>query len=141
MNIEFTRFALNAPGVIFDQIDGEVLVINLRIGHYFRLRESASRLWSLIISGNTFLEIIEISNSSQSNQDEILKFIMELLSLDLIVQTEEIQDVTPKPHSMDFSNPVIEKFTDLEDILGLDPIHEVDETKGWPFSGSNENTH
>lgn len=135
MNVQLTRFALNAPGVIFDEIDGEVLVINLRIGHYFRLRESASRLWSLIISGKTFSEIIGTSNSSQSNQDEILKFMMELLSLDLIVQTEEIQNVTLKPHSMDFPNPIIEKFTDLEDILGLDPIHEVDETKGWPFSG------
>ena len=38
-----TRFALNAPGVIFDEIDGEVLVIDLKVGHYFRLREGASR--------------------------------------------------------------------------------------------------
>ena len=55
-----TRFALNAPGVIFDEIDGEVLVIDLKIGHYFRLREGASRLWNLIISGRTFLEITYI---------------------------------------------------------------------------------
>ncbi len=24
------------------------------------------------------------------------------------------------------------KYTDMQDLLLLDPIHEVDETKGWP---------
>ncbi len=31
----------------------------------------------------------------------------------------------------DFTNPVLEKFTDMADLLLLDPIHEVDES-GWP---------
>jgi hypothetical protein len=135
------RYALNAPGVIFDEIDGEVLVIDLKVGHYFRLRESASRLWTLIINGNTFLEIIEISNSTPPNQQDIDQFILELLSLNLIVQSNDVNHTQTNLRSMDLSNLKIEKFTDLEDILGLDPIHEVDASKGWPFSGSGEKTN
>ena len=131
-----TRFALNAPRVIFDEIDGEVLVIDLKIGHYFRLREGASRLWNLIISGSTFLEIIEISNNDPPNRQDIDQFILELLSLNLIVQSNDVNHTQTNLRSMDLSNLKIEKFTDLEDILGLDPIHEVDASKGWPFSGS-----
>jgi hypothetical protein len=135
------RFALNAPGVIFDEIDGEVLVIDLKVGHYFRLREGASRLWTLIIDGNTFLEIIEISNKAPPNQQDIDQFILELLSLNLIVQSNDVNHTQTNLRSIDLSNLKIEKFTDLEDILGLDPIHEVDASKGWPFSGSSEKTN
>ena len=136
-----TRFALNAPGVIFDEIDGEVLVIDLKVGHYFRLRKGASRLWILIISGSTFLEIIEISNNDPPNRQDIDQFILELLSLNLIVQSNDANHTQTNLRSMDLSNLKIEKFTDLEDILGLDPIHEVDASKGWPFSGSDEKTN
>lgn len=136
-----TRFALNAPRVIFDEIDGEVLVIDLKVGHYFRLRKGASRLWTLIISGSTFLEIIEISNNDPPNRQDIDQFILELLSLNLIVQSNDANHTQTNLRSMDLSNLKIEKFTDLEDILGLDPIHEVDASKGWPFSGSDEKTN
>ena len=31
-----------------------------------------------------------------------------------------------------FQSPEIQKFTDMEDLLLIDPIHEVDEEAGWP---------
>jgi hypothetical protein len=31
-----------------------------------------------------------------------------------------------------FEKPILEKFTDMEDLLLLDPIHEVDVDAGWP---------
>jgi hypothetical protein len=31
-----------------------------------------------------------------------------------------------------FEQPVLEKFTDMEDLLLLDPIHEVNLQSGWP---------
>jgi hypothetical protein len=30
-----------------------------------------------------------------------------------------------------FEPPLLEKFTDMEDLLLLDPVHEVD-GRGWP---------
>lgn len=29
----------------------------------------------------------------------------------------------------------LERFTDMEDMLALDPIHEIDGTFGWPKPG------
>jgi hypothetical protein len=37
----------------------------------------------------------------------------------------------------DFKPPLVNKYTDMQDLLLLDPIHEVDE-KGWPESKSPE---
>jgi hypothetical protein len=31
-----------------------------------------------------------------------------------------------------FTQPVLEVYTDMQDLLLLDPIHEVDEEAGWP---------
>jgi hypothetical protein len=31
----------------------------------------------------------------------------------------------------EFSRPILTKYTDMKELLLLDPIHEVDET-GWP---------
>lgn len=37
----------------------------------------------------------------------------------------------PSPSPVPFEPPVLEKYTDMQDLLLLDPIHEVDDT-GWP---------
>jgi hypothetical protein len=43
---------------------------------------------------------------------------------------EDLQDIfIIKEHR--FEIPALEKYTDMEELLLLDPIHEVDET-GWP---------
>ena len=31
-----------------------------------------------------------------------------------------------------FQAPSLQKYTDMEEMLALDPIHEVDEEMGWP---------
>ena len=32
-----------------------------------------------------------------------------------------------------FSTPVLETYTDMQDLLTLDPIHDVDPQQGWPI--------
>ncbi len=36
-----------------------------------------------------------------------------------------------------FEAPILHKFTDMQELLLLDPIHEVDET-GWPNPSQRE---
>jgi hypothetical protein len=31
-----------------------------------------------------------------------------------------------------FDPPVLEKYTDMQHLILLDPVHEVDEREGWP---------
>jgi hypothetical protein len=41
-------------------------------------------------------------------------------------------DAAANPEPWTFAGFTLESFSDLEDILGLDPIHEADPDKGWP---------
>ena len=36
-----------------------------------------------------------------------------------------------------FVRPVLQKFTDMQDILLLDPIHEANDM-GWPYTGTQQ---
>jgi hypothetical protein len=42
----------------------------------------------------------------------------------------------PLPEPSGFEPPVLEKFTDMQDLILLDPVHEVDE-RGWPHVPRN----
>jgi hypothetical protein len=37
-----------------------------------------------------------------------------------------------------FEEPALEGFTDLEDLLLLDPVHEVEPSRGWPYAATAE---
>jgi hypothetical protein len=54
-----------------------------------------------------------------------------LVADDLIVEAPEA-DTAVNPEPWTFAGFTLESFSDLEDILGLDPIHEADPDKGWP---------
>ena len=59
----------------------------------------------------------------------------ELLAEGLIVH-HELGERAPAdvPRSaLEFAPPRLEKYSDLEDLLVLDPIHDVDEA-GWPIA-------
>ena len=45
--------------------------------------------------------------------------------------TEKDTEVRP------FQPPVLQKFRDMQDLLLMDPIHDVDEA-GWPVAGDQE---
>jgi hypothetical protein len=135
------NYKLNSPGVISDQIDGEVLVIDLTVGHYFRIKGSTTHLWDLLISGINVPEIFDSCKNFPEKKDEIQTHIEALISHNLIVPNPENPSGSEKIDSWDFETFSIEKFTDLEDILGLDPIHEIDPEKGWPESGAPKQTN
>ena len=88
-------------------------------------------------------DIVEVISTQYSGdhakiENGINQLIRQLLQEGLIVPAETPQEsqiahsvtgnVQIKPK---FEMPVLHKYTDMEDLLLLDPIHEVDET-GWP---------
>jgi hypothetical protein len=122
----------NSPGVIHDEIDSEVVVVDLNIGHYFRINKGSSQLWNLIIKGNSISQILTFCENRSELQLDIEDILQNLLNLQIICEAAEQSNPITELPKWKYTKFEIEKFTDLEDILGLDPIHEVDEEKGWP---------
>jgi hypothetical protein len=104
------------PGnIASDSVDGETIAINLETGTYFALGLNASLIWNCIRDSKSDAEVGEID---ESEIESILRtFVAEGLMLGPVVG--------------EVSEGVLTKFSDMEDLLLADPIHEVEST-GWP---------
>src|SRR5947208_5852973 len=46
-----TRFRVNSPNVIHETIEGEVILIDLKTGTYYSLREAGAAVWQALEHG------------------------------------------------------------------------------------------
>lgn len=139
-----TRFKINSPPVVQETIDDEVIIVNLDGGSYYSVDKAGARIWNGIERGLSVEEIIlDLVRNYEASRAEIEAEVARLLSEfrreNLIAvrdgghQSEERQiDAEAISTSRGaFESPVLHKYTDMQDLLMLDPVHEVDET-GWP---------
>jgi hypothetical protein len=138
------RFRILAPQVIGEVIDGEAIVVNLETGAYYSLQGIGSVIWSLVEAGATRAAITaaiagrfageegEIAVAVDRLLDELLEEGLIALRTDVPGATAELSDETLSPSARaPFVPPTLAKYTDMADLLLLDPIHDVGQT-GWP---------
>ena len=137
------RFRISGPQVVHETIDGEVIIINLDSGNYYSLDKVGAYIWSCVESGATVSETVEAiahryDGTCVDTESAVSQLMAELQQENLIVPDEakeperikglEVRSGTERPV---FEAPILHKYTDMQDLLLLDPIHEVDEA-GWP---------
>jgi len=137
------NFRINVPKVISETIDGETIIINLESGHYFSLNHSGGQIWNDIQTGHSTEQIFQLTQQRYPRDaaqvpSAVSGFLAALLSEALIgpCETFEISEKlsTPTaPADRPFEIPGLQKYEDMQDLLLLDPIHEVDEM-GWPMT-------
>jgi hypothetical protein len=140
----FQAFRINRPNVVGESFEGEVVIVNLDSGCYFSLLGSAITLWRQLESGTITIKSAEAILRQTYVCDgmdiagQISTFLNKLIKEHLIVAETLESDLDPPIpeqiiHKGPFEPPILESFTDLQDILLLDPIHDVDDA-GWPVA-------
>lgn len=125
-----SAFEVDEPGVIFEESDGDIVLVDLRSGKYYRLEGPSSAFFSLIVSGQSLDHVASRCNSPDLARDELGSITRDLLERQLIRSRSAID--TPEIAPWDFTDFTLEVFEDLQEILKLDPIHESDPESGWP---------
>ena len=135
---EFYR--INTPSVVHETIEGEVVAVNLEEGTYYSLRGTGADVWSLLGRISVADIVTEMAQRYSADKSQIEQGVRKVLAAmvhqGLIVQGPEPESLEPlpaaSPHGQQpFDVPSLEIYTDMQDLLLLDPIHDVDET-GWP---------
>jgi hypothetical protein len=120
--------------------DDETLIVDTVSGLYFSLRGCAVDVWSLIEAGASLNEIVcEIDRRYDGAHEEVVaathRCVDELVAHNLIVESEAGNAqmiVSPRTEPRQpWAAPIIERYTDMEMLLRLDPIHDVSD-EGWP---------
>jgi hypothetical protein len=136
-------YSVNQPNVVAEVFEGEVVVVDLVSGRYFSLLGTGALIWDLLSRGHRVGDIAEqlVRSHAEGGVDipaAVGDFIESLVAADLIVQADpssavQMDEVVVLTDKAPFASPTLETFSDLQDILLLDPIHEVD-AAGWPVA-------
>ena len=137
------RYELNNPPMIAELVEGEVIAIDLERGSYYSLLGAAAQVWGAIVAGGSAEEILAAvvpAPGAGSLAGSLEGFLNALLAEELIrpaarsnpaAQSRPAAAVAPlAPWPAEALR--FDRFTDMQDLLTLDPIHEVDEEAGWP---------
>jgi coenzyme PQQ synthesis protein D (PqqD) len=137
------RYQVNSGPVISEVIDGEAVIINLTTGNYYSLNESGAAVWSSLERSATVDEIAtrlasRYDASPADVRSAVTDLLAELEQEDLIVAADGTGasiSVLEEPQSerLPFQPPRLEKHTDMQDLILLDPVHEVGD-QGWPHA-------
>jgi hypothetical protein len=135
-------FEIDPAKVVHETVDGEVILIQLDTGNYYSLRGSGADIWALLERTGAPERIAAELRMKYADDGAIETCVSDLLGRladeDLIVRAANgaeapVQSAPngAEPPATPFEPPVLEKYTDMQQYLLVDPIHDVDE-KGWP---------
>jgi Coenzyme PQQ synthesis protein D (PqqD) len=136
-------FRVNSPNVIHETIEGEVILIDLKTGTYYSLRDAGAAVWQAIEQGagedGITAELRSRYDASDEQiRDAVRRLLAELEREGLIRADEGEAAPAATPSASDngtarlpFAAPALEKHTDMQDLILLDPVHEVG-AEGWP---------
>jgi hypothetical protein len=138
-----TCLRINAPQVIHETIDGEVIVINLTTGNYYSVKGSGAAVWGALQgsppSVDELVSLLQPAFDAPADDVDagVRAFVDDLFAEGLVVRDDATPNTPPTgddatlPAGQEFERPRLEKYTDMQDLVLLDPVHEVDQT-GWP---------
>jgi hypothetical protein len=120
------------PQVIHETIDGETIIIDLVSGTYYSLQGSGPQIWNRLSAGE--------SRDSSEVEGAVAAFLGDLERERLVAVAEgensgeaRARDDGGDEPAAPFTLPKLEKYTDMQDIILLDPVHQVD-SRGWPHA-------
>ena len=135
-----TRFQINEPNISSEEIDGEIIIVNLLNGNYYSAQDMGAYVWGRISHGES-LEDIQTSlcqrfrEKETTIRDQLPVFFDKLESEELIVRAGDSYETGSTIIDADmpgqYAEPKLNCYSDMKDLLLLDPIHDV-EDEGWP---------
>lgn len=139
-------YEINQTDVAHEIIDGEAILINMTTGSYYSLDGSGAVVWEILQAGAASTETVlrELALRFQGEMTAMNTATLRILAemqADGLVKTAAQEAIRPTAVAArelsPFEAPILHKYTDLEALLLLDPIHDVS-SDGWPNSNKDE---
>jgi hypothetical protein len=133
-------YRFNRDSFAFECFDEEVVVLDLVEGIYYAFGGAAVVAWPYIIARHPEPVIAStLAKSYGVKLDELTRdlteFVERLVSEKILLTAPE--DISELDRSQlnavgEYQGFIFERHAEMEDLLTLDPIHDVDPKKGWP---------
>jgi hypothetical protein len=131
----------NVPSITSERFDDEVVIVNFESGRYHSIQGDGVAIWHWLEQPATADEVVaralaRFEGEAADLERAVRAFVGDLTREGLVVTAPPAE--APPGSAGDgpagrtaFRPPALTTFTDMQELLWLDPIHEVDES-GWP---------
>ena len=135
-----SRLCIGGPSVVHETIEGEVIIVDLDKGLYFSTDGVGASVWAMIVAGRSADEILLWANDALDAGEgvvvDVAAFLDELRENELVREVAEMPeadfDLPAAPAT--YEKPTLHVYADMEELLLLDPIHDVSDDAGWPHA-------
>jgi len=134
-------YVANTVSVAHEAFDEETVLINLERGTYFSLRGSAPALWLLLqqpVSVEGLVGVLAQAVALPEDAGAAIGAMLAQLETEGCVLRLDAPEQLPTDLSPlallggSFSRPEVQTFHDLQELIVIDPVHEVADFDGWP---------
>jgi len=143
-------FRINTSRVAHQTLDGEAIIIDFDSGTYYSTGGSGAIIWQEIASNAPVSGIVETLNRKYMGDAETIRHsldqFLDELEREALIERRDDVSLTPRASSAApdkesaarpaFETPSLHKFTDMQDLLLLDAIHNTD-PQGWPIKADS----
>ncbi len=124
-------------------MDGEVILIDLETGDYYSLRGAGADVWALLERGaaaDAIASELEAVYGGAAASEAIRADVFDVLGKlheGGLIRPGSVDGAgaaapdAKLPTGRPYQAPKLERYTDMQEYLLVDPIHDVDE-RGWP---------
>ncbi len=134
------RYRINAPPVALETVDEETIIVNLESGCYYDLNATGGHILALLVAGRPVEEItaavaLRWRVAEEDVASAVGRLVDELVAEQVVAVAGDGSEPAPPPSgdapAGPYQVPRLGKYTDMQELLLLDPVHEVD-ASGWP---------
>ena len=134
-----TAYILNEDKMFADIADGVAIIINSETGIYYGIYDLGTAVFEKLLAGISDEAILvalkKLNNVPQDIEQKFQTFVDELCAKELLIKSssagtnaEIIFDDALVAGNFDME---VKEYSDAQELLMADPIHEVKETTGW----------
>lgn len=133
-----TVLEIAAPGCAAQEFDGEIVALNLSNGIYCSFRDLGAVLWRDLAAGHPVETMSALLAPALGGTQAVEDFAARITAEGLMRPATDAVPVQGQPQVVAAlaggmaPTLTFEVFEDMKNLLLFDPVHEVDEVKGWP---------
>jgi len=132
-------YKLNEEKMFFDVTENQAIVIDFTSGIYYGTSSLGSVVLERLLKGNAPEAILRalrgLEGCPETMEAELAAFIEKLKASEILIpgETQEGGGETVSPEALaDGFGLTVDAFTEVQDLILADPIHEVDVEQEWP---------
>ena len=133
-----TFFRTDVADAASELFEAELVIANYGSGIYYSLSETATLIWQGLRHGLSTAQVVgwlerHFTSEASTIADDVQSLIDRLLAEGLLIEVSTPIELGPLPSIaiVAWTPPKLERFDDLQELLLLDPVHDVSEP-GWP---------